>query len=72
MQIAFKLDPVTVAKIKKSALIALVGLLTAVLPMLQQDILKYLADKPYLVALITSVGSWVYNALKEWSAGQQQ
>jgi hypothetical protein len=71
-QIARSFDPATVEKIKKSAQIALVGFLIAIIPMLQTDILTALADKPYLVAAITAFGGWVYNVLRQWLAGQEQ
>lgn len=71
-QIAKSFDPITIKKIKKSAQIALVSFLIAVIPMLQQDILAALADKPYVVAGITAFGGWVYNALRQWKAGQPQ
>lgn len=72
MQIAKTFDPQTINKIKSSALIGLVGFLVAVIPMVQQDVLAAVQDKPYLVALLTALGSWGYNALKEYLTGHEE
>lgn len=69
MQLYKQFDPETVAKIKSSAIIGVVGFLVAVLPMVQEDVLMMAKDKPYLVSLITVLGSVGYNALLKWYQG---
>ena len=69
-QIAKTFDPVTVEKIKRSALISLSGFVIAVIPMLLPDILKSVKDYPMAVAFVGSFAPWVVNVVREWLAGQ--
>lgn len=69
MQLYKQFDPETIAKIKSSATVALVGFLVAVLPMIQEDIMMMFQDKPYVVAALTAFGGWAFNTLKKYYQG---
>lgn len=71
MQIAKAFDQETLAKVQRSALIALGGFVVSALPMLLPDILEALAGRPMLAAFIGAFGTWLVNAVREWLRGQE-
>lgn len=72
MQLSNSFDPVTLGKVKRSALISLAGFVIAVVPMLLPDILAAVQDKPYIAALVGAAGPWIVNTIREWMKGQTQ
>lgn len=72
MQIAYQLDPVTLAKIKKSFLIAGAGFIVAAFSIFMQDkaILAWLAAHPIAAAAVGSFAPVIVNALNEFRKGQ--
>lgn len=70
MQIAKSLDPVTVGKIKRSAMISAGGFIVAVIPMILPDVLSMLSQYPIAAAAIGAIGPWIVNTIREWLAGE--
>jgi len=72
-QIAFQLDPVTVAKIKKSALLSLAGFTVAAVGILTSspDVLAWLQAHPLVAAFVASFSPLIINAINEWRSGQK-
>ena len=73
MQIPFSFDPVTVAKIKKSALLATTGFVVAALGILMADpaTLAFLQQHPVVGAAIAAYVPLIVNAVNEWRKGQE-
>jgi hypothetical protein len=66
---------ITVTKIKKSALIALGGLLVIAVPFVANELIALLQNgdafdwRSLLVMVITAFSTWFVNTIKEWLKG---
>lgn len=72
MQIAFKLDPVTLGKIKRSAIIAFGGFALAVIPQVVPNVISALSAHPMLATGLGAFAPFVVNCIKEWVSGAEQ
>lgn len=72
MQIAQKFDPVTLGKIKKSALISAAGFVVAALSLLQPNLLELVKENPLLTMFVSSFCPFLVNSIREWLAGQKE
>uniref|UniRef100_A0A6M3XVT0 Holin n=1 Tax=viral metagenome TaxID=1070528 RepID=A0A6M3XVT0_9ZZZZ len=70
MQISKAFCPETLAKVKRSALIALGGFVVSALPMLLPDILNALAGRPMLAAFIGAGATFLVNTVREYLKGK--
>lgn len=70
MQIRNVFDPETLAKIQRSAFIALGGFVVSAVPMLLPDILNALAGRPMLAAFIGAGATFLVNTVREYLKGK--
>lgn len=74
MQIAYKLDSLTIEKIKKSVLLGTAGFVLAVVPVLLSDkaIEAFLQAHPIVALAVGSYIPVILNAIRQWVKGQPQ
>lgn len=72
MQIAWKLDPTTIEKLKKSVLIGSSGFAVGLVGILVADpqVLAYLTAHPILALAVSSYMPVLINSINEWRKGQ--
>jgi len=77
-QQSYKFDSVTLHKIGRSALIALVGIILTSGTFLGQELINYLANgdaidwNTMLIMSLSAIGAWMTNTLKEWIQGGEE
>ena len=75
-QLKQQFDSVTLQKIKKSATIAIVGIVLTAGSTLGASLLDYIASgtaidwKTPLIMSLSALGAFIYNTLSEWLRGQ--